>query len=410
MVVEKGYKLTEVGVIPEDWDCFNVKQLIDLLTDYDANGSFESVATNVNVYNYENFAWYVRSTDLENKSSLNQVKYVVEISYKFLKKTSLKGGELLFLKRGDIGNVYLFEMRTEKATLAPNLYLLKLNNVSNPRFLFYYFSSDFGQRQLKSKNASSTLGALYKDDVKSIIVPLPPLHEQTSIANALSDMDALIAQTEKLIEKKKAIKQGVMQELLKPKEGWVTKKLGEVCDVRDGTHDSPQYIDNGVPFVTSKNIINGKLDFTEISYISEEDAVHINKRSKVEMGDILMSMIGTIGNAVLVDFNPNFCIKNVALLKPRKINPSYLLQLIYSSSFQAYIESKVDGGIQKFISLGVLRELDIHQPSPEEEARIAIFFLDIDSEIRRTETKLQKLKNQKQGMMQALLTGKIRLV
>jgi type I restriction enzyme S subunit len=201
-----------------------------------------------------------------------------------------------------------------------------------------------------------------------------------------------------------------MQKLLQPKEGWEVKKLGEICDVRDGTHDSPLYFDSGVKFVTSKNIINGKINFNDISFISKADANLINQRSKVDKGDILMSMIGTIGNAVFIDFEPDFCIKNVALLKPKLISPLFLIQLMYSSSFQIYIESKLDGGIQKFISLGVLRNLDIHLPSQTEQTRIATILSDMDAEIDALETKLEKYRNIKIGMMQNLLTGKIRLI
>lgn len=215
LMTKQGYKQTEEGLIPQDWQLYQVIDLIELLTDYDANGSFASVAENVKVYDFEKFAWYVRSTDLEKNSKMSDVRYVDEESYKFLKKTALYGGELLFLKRGDIGNVYRFEMKTKYATVAPNLYLLKLNKTSNSTYLYYYFTSNPGQLQLKKKNASSTLGALYKDDVKSIYVPLPPtLTEQKAIATALSDVDGLISSLEKLITKKKAIKQGAMQQLL----------------------------------------------------------------------------------------------------------------------------------------------------------------------------------------------------
>ena len=96
-------------------------------------------------------------------------------------------------------------------------------------------------------------------------------------------------------------------------EDWRIKKLAAICDVRDGTHESPEYYDQGVAFVTSKNIIEGHLDLTNVNYISDEDAVRFNQRSNVDRGDILMSMIGTIGNSVLIDFEPSFCIKNVAL-------------------------------------------------------------------------------------------------
>ncbi len=197
------------------WELKKVNQLIDLLTDFDANGSFASVAENVHVNDGSGFSWYVRSTDLENNTGLENLKYVDKSSYEFLKKSSLYGGELLFLKRGDIGKVYLFKMKTKFATLAPNLYLLKLNKLSSSEYLFYYFNSSSGNSQLRAKNASSTLGALYKDDVKSILVPLPPtLKEQQAISQILSDMDSEIEALEIQLKKTQNLKQGMMQELL----------------------------------------------------------------------------------------------------------------------------------------------------------------------------------------------------
>jgi type I restriction enzyme S subunit len=212
--VNPGYKQTEVGVIPEDWSTASLDSCLDLLTDFEANGSFESVAANVQVVDSENFAWYVRATDLENGSKPEGIRYVTERSYKFLKKTALYGGEVLITKRGEIGKVYLFEKKTAFATLAPNLYLLKLNATVLPKYVFDYFRYGNGNQTLKNINASTTLGALYKNDVKAIIVPLPSIPEQTAIATVLSDMDTEIAALEARREKTRALKQGMMQELL----------------------------------------------------------------------------------------------------------------------------------------------------------------------------------------------------
>lgn len=210
----KGYKDTEIGVIPEDWDVVTTNDLLQLLTDFEANGSFESVDKNVNIIDSYGFAWYVRATDLENNISMSSVKFVDEKSYKFLKKTPLFGGELLITKRGEIGKVYLFNSKSSYATLAPNLYLLKLNEKVIPTYLYYFFISDKGNRLLKRNNASSTLGALYKNDVKFMLFSLPPLPEQQAIAQVLSDMDTEITQLKARLEKTNAIKQGMMQELL----------------------------------------------------------------------------------------------------------------------------------------------------------------------------------------------------
>ena len=150
------------------------------------------MAKNVNTYDGEGYAWYVRMTDLVNQSPLSEMKYVDESSYKFLKKTELHGGELLMAKRGEIGNVYIFKARTERATLAPNMYLLKLNEHTVPDYMYGFFQSDIGKKQLLRLNASTTMGALYKDDVKSIDVVLPNIEEQYKIAGLFNQLDNLI--------------------------------------------------------------------------------------------------------------------------------------------------------------------------------------------------------------------------
>ena len=190
-------------------------------------------------------------------------------------------------------------------------------------------------------------------------------------------------------------------------EDWEVKKLNTICDVRDGTHESPKYLDDGVTFITSKNIINGKIDFSDVTLISKNDAININKRSKVNKGDILMSMIGTIGNSVLIDFEPDFCIKNVALFKPQKVLGRFFIQLLYSLFYQTYINGKLDGGIQKFISLGVMREFDVPlPPTKAEQTAIATALSDADALIQSMEKLIAKKRHIEQGAMQELLKPK----
>lgn len=192
-------------------------------------------------------------------------------------------------------------------------------------------------------------------------------------------------------------------------ENWGIQNLGSICDVRDGTHESPRFFKHGVPFITSKNIVDGHLDLENVSYISESDAVDFDRRSKVDRLDILMSMIGTIGSAVLVDCEPNFCIKNVALIKPRKVEPDFLIQLINSAHFQQYLADNLDGGIQKFVSLGTLRQLSIPLPSESEQRAIAAALSDVDALLAAQDKLIAKKRDIKQAAMQQLLTGKQRL-
>ena len=197
----------------EAWEQRKVLDLLKLLTDYDANGSFADMAKNVNTMDGSGYAWYVRITDLENPKPLSELKYVDKLSYEFLKKTELHGGELLMAKRGDIGKVYIFEPRTKYATVAPNMYLLKLNNKVIPHFLYDYFVSDEGNKKLARLNASSTMGALYKDDVKNIDVIMPSIEEQSKIGIYFQSLDHLITLHQQKCEELKKIKKFMLQKM-----------------------------------------------------------------------------------------------------------------------------------------------------------------------------------------------------
>ena len=422
-IQKQNYNQTEVGLIPEDWEIYQINDLIELLTDYDANGSFASVAENVNVYDFEKFAWYVRSTDLENNSKLSEVRYVDEDSYKFLKKTALYGGELLFLKRGDIGNVYLFEMKTKYATVAPNLYLLKLNKKSNSRYLYYYFISKTGQLQLKKKNASSTLGALYKDDVKSIKIPLPPtLTEQQTIATSLSDVDELLTSLEQLISKKQAIKQGAMQELLTPKKGWKKSSLIELAENKKSNFDDGDWIESeyitetGVRLIQTGNIGIGRLIEKENKkYISKESFLKLKCKDVLE-GDLLVCRLAEpAGRACVmpnIDESKVVTSVDVSIFRgdSKLVNREFLSQFFTTNKWLNMVIERVGGTTHKRISRGSLGKIEFFIPSINEQKAIAQVLSDMDEEIKVLEEKKVKYQKIKEGMMQDLLTGKIRLV
>lgn len=137
--------------------------------------------------------------------------------------------------------------------------------------------------------------------------------------------------------------------------------LKEVCDIRDGTHNSPKYVQSGYPLVTSKNIVDGRLDLSVVGKVSEEDYNKINERSKVDIGDIIMPMIGTIGNPIIIADFCDFAIKNVALIKfPNKnVYNRYIWYFLKSTAFKRYIKEKNKGGTQKFLSLGDIRNIQV---------------------------------------------------
>ncbi|WP_020558917.1 restriction endonuclease subunit S [Thiofilum flexile] len=154
---------------------------------------------------------------------------------------------------------------------------------------------------------------------------------------------------------------------------WPWVQANDVIDVRDGTHESPKYQENGIPLVTSKNLVGGILDFSSCSYISEDDHLAISKRSFVDDGDILFAMIGTIGNPVIVKKDFEFSIKNVALFKfsKSKVLNRFFLYFLESGLAKQQLLKNSRGGTQKFVSLKNIRQLQIPLPPLPEQKRIA---------------------------------------
>ena len=190
---------------------------------------------------------------------------------------------------------------------------------------------------------------------------------------------------------------------------WEQRKLNEITDVRDGTHDSPKYVQEGHPFITSKNVSNGFIDYNDIQYVTDEDYDAINKRSKVDVHDILMGMIGTIGNLALIRKEPDFAIKNVALIKyTGDIDYQYLYQALQADCVTRQLSTGMDGGTQKFVSLKKIRELDIPFPKEYEQQKIGVYFSKLDNLITLHQRKLEKIKKFKNGVMQKLFSQEVR--
>jgi len=251
-----------------------------------------------------------------------------------------------------------------------------------------------------------------------IKVAVPEPSEQQKIADCLSSLDELIAAQARKVVALKIHKKGLMQQLF-PREGetqprlrfpefrnageWEVCELGNVSDVRDGTHDSPSFFSTGRALVTSKNLrSDGTLDLENVNLISEEDYSQINKRSRVSIGDILFGMIGTIGNPVLVK-SDGFAIKNVALIKEvGALSNSFLVQLLQSGYVAAIFAVLNTGNSQKFIALGKIRGLPVPVPSLPEQQLIADCFTSLDTLITAATQDLETVKTHKKGLMQQL--------
>ena len=231
---------------------------------------------------------------------------------------------------------------------ADGIKILQTIESLEPRFLFHV---------LRARPLESDGYQRHYSKLKEHQIPLPPLEVQKEIV-------AEIEGYQKVINGARAVLDHYRPHIpIHP--DWPMVELGEACDVRDGTHDSPKYVLEGYPLITSKNLKNGFIDFTEVNLITREDLDAINKRSKVDAGDILMPMIGTIGNPVVADDSREYAVKNVALIKFPKgcqMDNRFLKDVLDSAAMQDRFNRQASGSTQKFIPLGFIRKLEIPLP------------------------------------------------
>jgi len=251
------------------------------------------------------------------------------------------------------------------------------------------------------------------------IVTPSSIQEETAIAIALRDTDVLITGLEELIAKKRNLKQGAIQELLRPKKDWVVKKLGEVCKVfgrigfRGYTVNDIVKQGEGAITISPSNIQGGKMDLSKCTYISwfkYEESPEI----KIFPRDILLVKTGsTFGKTALVKDLPEKATVNpqIVVLKNITVDNVFLAYVMGYVDVQNQIDTSIVGGAIPTLSQQQVMNFDVHIPnSMSEQGEIAATLSDIDNEIESLERKLEKYKDIKQGMVQVLLTGKVRLM
>ena len=235
---------------------------------------------------------------------------------------------------------------------------------------------------------------------------IPDRQKQDEIVEKLDKMAEILSLKDKELKKYDELIKSQFSEMFGnplKNEKFPIKDLNEICDVRDGTHDSPKYHHAGYPLITSKNIINGEISFDDINLISKEDYNKINQRSYVDDGDILMPMIGTIGNPAIVKRHRDFAIKNVALIKfhtNSKVINQFILYAMKSDEFNSYLKEKNKGGTQKFVSLGIIRKTQMIVPPLELQNQFATFVKHFDKLKFSIKQSIEKLENCYNSLMQ----------
>lgn len=350
-------KQTEIGLIPEDWE---VTELGEVLT-FGSGRDYK----------------HLKSGEIPVYGTGGIMTFVNDFLY--------QGESVGIGRKGTIDKpVYL----TGKFWTVDTLFYTHNFKDILPKYTFY----QFGRIPWREYNEASGVPSLNKNTLSNIQIPLPPLAEQEAIATALSDADAWIESLEQLIAKKRLIKQGAMQTLLTPKEDWEVKKLGDCLNYIQPTPylvKSTEYNpNNDIPVLTAgKTFILGYTD----EYFGVFD----------KLPTIIFDDFTTASKYVNFPFKAKSSAMKMLVLKNDFNNLKFLYEIMQVLRFQV--------GDHKRHWIGEFQNLEIKVPPLSEQERIARILSDMDAELEALEQQLAKARQIKQGMMQELLTGRIRL-
>ncbi|OBQ16021.1 restriction endonuclease subunit S [Anabaena sp. AL93] len=385
----EGYKKTEVGVIPHDWE-------VDSITKY-CQEIFLGLTAKVDYVNHGGIP-LIRATDISNgKLSFQNALFISNKQHKQLTKyRKAKLGDVLVSKSGSLGVCALVDTEKEFSIYESIIVLQPILNKLFSRFLLYLVSFQDTQKRLLGETVGSTVGHLNLNNFKQLQIPLPPLPEQKAIAQSLSDFDTLITALDQVITKKRNIKQSTMQQILTGKkrlpgfsDEWDVKKLGDVLKVRHGKSQHHVVDQNGeFPILAT----GGEIGRAK-TYLYNKPSVLIGRKGTIDIPQYMDSPFWTIDTLFYTD------ILNNAF-------PKFIFYRFNLINWYSYNEAS---GVPS-LNAKTIENIEIKLSSVEEQKAISQVLSDMDAEIEALEKKRDKYKTIKQGMMQELLTGKTRLI
>ncbi|MEK0445339.1 MAG: hypothetical protein RLZZ399_660 [Verrucomicrobiota bacterium] len=412
--MKPGYKQTEIGVIPEDWEVTSIIDCCDY-ADYRGktppktqSGTFLVTARNVR----KGFIDYVDSQEYVPSALYDQI----------MRRGKPRIGDVLITTEAPLGNVA--QIDREDVALAQRIikYRPKIDDLSST-YLKHYFLSDRFQQILDDHSSGSTAKGIKGGVLHKLPVALPPLPEQRAIASALSDVDGLLGALDRLIAKKRDLKQAAMQQLLTGQTRlpgfhgeWVTKKLGELFEITSSKRVfQSEWKSEGIPFYRARELavlgetgrVDNELFVSRALYDSFRTAHGVP-----EVGDMLVTGVGTLGKVYVVRNEEEFYFKdgNIIWFKIRgSVSAEFLRQLYLTNVVMKQITDGSAGTTVGTYTISGAKKTEIPVPPLHEQTAIAGVLSDMDAELAALEERREKTRALKQGMMQELLTGRIRL-
>lgn len=368
---------------------------------------------------------YIRVIDMrQGYVDTSDLRYVPEDAFSAIQNYRIYKDDIYISVAGTLGIVGQIPAHLDGANLTENAN--RVTNIKcNIKYLMYWLMGSIIQNTISK---TQTLGAQPKlalTRIRNFPVILPPEKEQEKIAGALSDIDALVSDLQKLIRKKKDIRQGTLQMLLTGKKRldgysgeWIYRPLEKLCElITDGSHESPSECLDGVYMPSVKDMTDSGFDFSNCKRISKADYERLAANGcKPEVGDVLIAKDGSMLKYVFpVMENQNIVIlSSIAILRPKKnaLSSLYLTYYFRQPRFaEQVIKSNQTGTGVPRIVLKNFKKIVLCVPKElKEQETIANILSDIDMDIWSLEKKVKKLMAMKQGMMEELLTGKVRLV
>ncbi|WP_161492339.1 restriction endonuclease subunit S [Pseudomonas frederiksbergensis] len=379
-------------------------------------------------------------TDLRQNLETDGI-WIDEKAYRYLEKSSLVGGELLMASVGSVGLIYLMPHVDYKASLAPNMYLLKTNNSLQSKFLYWVLLSKGGQGQILQVATTTAQPKLNKDNVRSIVVAFPNIREQIQIARFLDHetarIDALIEEQLRLIELLKEKRQAVISlAVTKGLDSTVPMKdsgvewLGEVpvhwsisplkflvdekvAGPYGASLTKAMYTNSGYRVYGQQQVISD--DFSIGDYYISEEKFNEMQRYTVFPGDVLVSVMGTIGRVSVVPAEVEVGIINPRLVRYKfcqsKITPEFVKILLMSLRYQSRLREESQGSTMEGLNMVILGDLPLVLPPQGVQHTVVNFVKNYDCDfnalVDQATSAAELLKERRSALIFAAVTGKI---
>ena len=416
MELKSGYKPTDVGIIPENWNVRPISSFAEVSGRVGWKGY-----TKKDLVPYGPYAIGAKHIDRHNRIDLSDPTFLSIQKYIESPEIMVRTGDILIVQRGTIGKLVLIDRNIGDATINPSMVIIRARKVI-PAFIAFFLLSSPGQKQILADTSSTGVPMISQKQIENFLIPLPSIiAEQEAIAKALSDADALIESIEQLVAKKCQIKQGAMQELLTGKKRlpgfdgeWEKRRLGEIGGFHKGSGVARgESLSGNLPCIRYGEIYTRHNDYIRIfhSWISRNVAANAMRLKK---GDVLFAGSGEtkeeIGKCVaFIDDIEAYAGGDIVILRPEEMDSLFLGYYFNSAPIVRQKASRGQGDAVVHIGAAALADIEGIFPSKAEQTAIATILHDIDAEVVALESKLSKSRHIKQGMMQELLTGRIRL-